>query len=68
MTRHELISELASRGVEIRRHHIEHAIRSGIMTVPLDRGWRSFTAEHVEAMRNYRSDVRRGRRSRKPVN
>jgi len=67
MTRHQLISELASRGVDVRRHHIEHAIRSGIMTVPLDRGWRAFTPAHVEQMRNYRSDVRSGR-SRKPTN
>lgn len=67
MTRHEFMSELASRGVHVQRHHVEHAVRTGRLTVALDRGWRSFTPDNLEQMRNYRSDVRSGR-PRKPRN
>lgn len=54
LTLREAIERLRSEGWHVDRHHVAHAIAIKAIPDPPKRGgWRRFTAEHVDGLRNY---------------
>jgi hypothetical protein len=54
LTLREAIAQLRKEGWHVDRHHVQHAIASKAMPEPPKRGgWRRFTAQHMDAMRQY---------------
>ena len=50
----EVIKQLQHEGWRVGRHHVAHAIASGAMPEPPKRGgWRRFSAEHLQSLRQY---------------
>ena len=66
-SRTEFLEECRSRGIDVRRQHVDHAIRTGRLTCRLVGGWRVFGERQVRQMEAYRRTVRAGR-PRKPEN
>jgi hypothetical protein len=50
----DVIATLQKEGWHVGRHHVAHAIASGAMPEPPKRGgWRRFSAEHLQSLRQY---------------
>jgi hypothetical protein len=61
MSRREFLSELKSRGINVERQHVDHAIATGRLTCRVVGGWRVFGPRQIAQMEAYRRTVRAGR-------
>jgi hypothetical protein len=60
-SRQDFLEECRARGIDVRRQHIDHAIRTGRLTCRLVGGWRVFGRRQLAEMEAYRRTVRPGR-------
>lgn len=61
MSRQKFLETLRSRGIDVERQHVDHAIRTGRLTCRMVGGWRVFGARQIRQMEAYRRTVRPGR-------